>query len=418
MKKLRQLLDDLEPKFAKNKFVHTLFDAADTLLFQPRFITRSGVHIRDGVDLKRTMFHVIIALQLCLLHGVMNIGHQHYIALGMFPEITDGLLQKAIYGLCQILPIVLVVHVVGLGIEILFAAKKGHSVEEGFLVTGVLIPLIMPPDIPLWMVAVATAFAVLVGKEAFGGTGMNILNVALMARVFVFFAYPGAISGDEVWVAYDYSWVHSLANAVLPGEDFLMIGAGIEPVHSFSGATPLALAAKGGWAEVEAATLPNGEQQYSISNLIIGFMPGSIGEMSKVGILAGIGILVATGIGSWRVMLSMLLGCAVMGLTFNVFAGDSPETSFLGVPFYYHFIMGGFLFAMAFMATDPVTAAQTNTGKFVYGFLIGAIGLIIRVSNPAYPEGWMMAILLMNVMAPLIDHYVIQGHIKRRLSRA
>ena len=408
MKPLRNFLDKIEPLAKKNKYTYAVYDGLATFLFVPNHTTHSGSHIRDGIDLKRTMVHVVIALQLCLVVGFFNIGHQHYAALGMYSDVFDGFLQKIVYGLIQILPIIIVVHVVGLGIEFIFAAIKGHAIEEGFLVSGMLIPLIMPPDIPLWMVAVATTFAVLIGKEAFGGTGMNILNVALLARVFIFFAYPGFISGDDCWVAYDYSFLHEFVNNLLPG-DFLNIAAGSTPVDGFSGATPLALAAKGGWAAVT--------EKYSVSDMFVGILPGSIGEVSKIGVLAGVGILLATGIGSWRVMLSMVLGVAFMGTVFNMFAEAMPNAMFLTVPFYYHYIMGGFLFAMAFMATDPVTAAQTNTGKLIYGFLIGTIGLIVRVANPAYPEGWMMAILLMNVMAPLIDHYVIQANIKRRLSR-
>lgn len=406
MNPIRNFLDKIEPAFAKNKFAHTVFDGLATMLFVPNHVTKNGVHIRDGIDLKRTMVHVIIAMQLAFLHGVLNIGHQHYLSLGMFEGLTDGLLQKFVYGLVQIVPVIVVVHLVGLGIEFYFAAKKGHSIEEGFLVSGFLIPIIMPPDIPLWMVGLATAFAVLIAKEAFGGTGMNILNIALTARVFVFFAYPTYISGDYCWVAYDYSWLHRLVNI----NDFLRISEGIQVVDGFSGATPLALAAQGGWDAVMS--------KFSITDLLFGFIPGSVGEMNKIAVIAGAGILIATGIGSWRIMLSMVLGCAAMGIIFNLVATDVPDAPFLAVPYYNHFLMGSFFFAMAFMATDPVTAAQTNIGKVTYGFLIGAVGLIVRVVNPAYPEGWMLAILLMNVLAPLVDHYVIDANIKKRLKRA
>lgn len=427
MKFLQDLLEKVEPATKGNKFLHTTYDAIATFLFQPKETTSGrGVHIKDGMDLKRTMFHVVIAMQLALLHGIVNIGHQHYLSLGLYPDLFDpeGLVFKAIYGLLQILPLIIVVHVVGLGIEFFFAALKGHSVEEGFLVSGMLIPLIMPPDVPLWMVGVATAFAVVIAKEAFGGTGMNILNIALTARVFVFFAYPGEISGDEVWVSHDYNLLHQLVG--LQGHTLDMLGLTAVPaegwksaiVEGFSGATPLALAAKGGWEAVQSATLPSGEQQYSVSNLLWGFIPGSIGEMNKVFIILGAVILMVARIASWRIILSMVAGCAVAGLLMNALGGFVVDANFINVPWYYQFLMGSFFFAMAFMATDPVTAATTNTGKFIYGFSIGMLGLVVRVINPAYPEGWMLAILFMNVFAPLIDHFVLESNMKRRLSRA
>lgn len=427
MQFLRKQLDKVKPLTENNKFLHTTYDAIETFLFQPNHTTQSGVHVRDGMDLKRTMFHVVIALQLCYVHGTLNIGHQHYLSLGMYPGIFDGIGWKFLYGLGQMLPIFIVTHVVGLGIEFFYAAKKGHSVEEGFLVSGALIPLIMPPDIPLWMLAVATAFAVIIAKEAFGGTGMNILNVALTARVFIFFAYPAYISGDFVWVAYEYNFIHNLFG--MEGRDLAMMGLQSLPsglgwsdmvVDGYSGATPLALAAKGGWEAVQSATLPNGEAQYSISNLLWGFMPGSIGEMSKIFVVLGAGILIASGIGSWRIMISLILGAAFMGILLNVIGASffPGEAVFVNVPWPYHFIMGSLLFAMAFMATDPVTASGTQTGKLIYGFMIGAIGMVVRVLNPAYPEGWMLAILFMNIFAPLIDHFVLQGNIKKRVSRA
>lgn len=427
MKLLRNIFEKAKPVAEKNKFLHTTYDALETFFFQPNYTTKLGVHVRDGMDLKRTMVHVVIALQLCYVHGTLNIGHQHYVALGMYPGIFDGLLFKMAYGLIQLLPIFVVAHVVGLGVEFFYAARKGHSVEEGFLVSGALIPLIMPPDIPLWMLAVATAFAVIIAKEAFGGTGMNILNVALTARVFIFFAYPAHISGDLVWVAYDYNIIHQIVG--LEGHDLAQLGLSALPnglgwsdmvVDGFSGATPLALAAKGGWQAVEAATLPSGDAQYSVSNMLWGFMPGSIGEMSKIFVIAGAGILLASGIGSWRIMISLLLGAAFMGIIMNAIgtAFFPGEAIFVNVPWPYHFIMGSMLFAMAFMATDPVTAAGTNAGKLIYGFMIGAIGMIVRVLNPAYPEGWMLAILFMNIFAPLIDHFVLQANMKKRLKSA
>lgn len=426
MKLLRDFLDKVEPVAAKNKYAHAVYDGLATFLFQPNEITQGGVHVKDGMDLKRTMFHVVIAMQLALLHGVVNIGHQHYASIGLYTGLLDGIGWKFLYGLLQLLPIIIVVHVVGLGIEFIFAAIKGHAIEEGFLVSGMLIPLIMPPDIPLWIVALATAFAVLIAKEAFGGTGMNILNIALTARVFIFFAYPTEITGDHVWIAHDYNLLHQLFGLKAHAQDALAqlqaAGANLPGVDAYSGATPLALAAKGGWTAVQSATLPNGEQQYSIFNLLFGFMPGSVGETNKVFIIAGAVLLVLARIASWRVMISMVVGCAFAGLTMNYLAHsmfpDNYTNMFIGVPFQYQFLMGSFFFAMAFMATDPVTAASTNTGKLIYGFMIGCLGLTVRVVNPAYPEGWMLAVLFMNVFAPLIDHIVLSQNMKRRMSRA
>ncbi len=400
MKPIRNLFDKLKPMAEKNNFAHAVYDGLETFFFQPNHITKQGVHIRDGIDLKRTMFHVVIALQLCLLHGTLNIGHWHYAALGMYPGLMEGLVPKMVYGLLQLLPIILVVHIVGLGIEFIFAAIKRHGIEEGFLVSGVLIPLVMPPDIPLWMVATATAFSVVIAKEAFGGTGMNILNVALTARVFVFFAFPTAISGDAVWVSYDYNILHQIVAPIVHATNDVAI------VDGFSGATPMALAVTGG---VEAIN-----EQFSFMDIFLGVIPGSIGESSVPAILFGLLVLIFTGIASWRVMLSMLLGGVVMTLLFNAFAVNP----FMEVPVHYQLCMGGFMFGFVYMATDPVTAAQTNTGKWIYGFLIGFIAILIRVLNPAYPEGVMLAILLLNVFAPLIDHYVIEANIKRRLARA
>lgn len=413
MEPIRKILDKFKPKEEKG-FVYTLWDAADTFFFAPAHTTHIGSHIRDGMDLKRTMIHVVLALQVCYAIGTFNIGHQHYLSHGLFTNWYEAVHLKLLYGLLQLLPIFLVVHVVGLGIEILFAAKKGHSVEEGFLVSGALLPLIMPPDIPLWILAIAVAFAVIIAKEAFGGTGMNILNIALTARVFVFFAYPGEISGDTCWVAYDYNFLHqivgleshTLGQLGLTAQSLLDVGGWSNLIaDGWTGATPLAIAYNEGWEATRAT--------YPIWQMVWGLIPGSIGEMSKVGILFGVGLLLVTKIASWRVMLSMLLGCIFMGILLNLFAVNP----LMAVPWYYHLIIGSFLFAMAFMATDPVTAASTATGKLVYGFLIGAIGMIIRVLNPAYPEGWMLAILLLNVFAPLIDYFVLNANIKRRLSR-
>lgn len=410
MKILRKLFDKLEPIAAKNKYAHTTFDAFHTLFFSPKTTTQSGVHIRDGMDIKRTMIHVVMALQLCLLFGMYNIGHWHYAAYGEFVGFEQGIIQKLLFGLFQMLPIIVVAHVVGLGIEFFFAAKRGHGVEEGFLVTGVLIPLIMPPDIPLSMVAIATAFAVVIAKEAFGGTGMNLLNIALTARVFIFFAYPTYISGDLAWITWDTNWLHNIFNLGASVEEF---GSAMA-VQGFTGATPLGMAAGG--IEVAGQQLMGLEavtHHYSWWELFFGFVPGSIGETSALLVLMGMGLLLMTKVASARIVFSMIVGAVVTGLIFNMAGGNA----FLEVPWYYHLVMGSFFFAAAFMATDPVTAAQTERGKIIYGFMAGMIGMIVRVLNPAYPEGWMMAILFMNVVAPLIDHVVIQSNIKKRLAR-
>lgn len=407
----------IEPDKKKQPFLHTLYDGFFTIAFSPNTVTKGGVHMRDGMDLKRTMIHVVLALQFCLLVGTYNIGHQHFLALGEYTGFLDGFHLKLVHGLIKFLPLVIVANVVGLAIEFYYAHKKGHSIEEGFLVSGMLIPLIMPPDLPLWMLALAVAFAVIIGKEAFGGTGMNIFNIALLARVFVFFAYPTTISGDEVWISALeksadgtmvswYGWAHGLFDMLFSGIGLDTFGAGGAAVaDGYTGATPLGIAAKEGWEAVTAT--------YSTTNMWWGNIPGSVGETSKPAILLGALFLVFTRIASWRIMLSMFLGAVVMGLILNAWGA----TIFMDVPWYYHFYMGSFFFAMAFMATDPVTAASTNTGKWIYGFLIGAVGLIIRVLNPAYPEGWMLAILFMNAFAPTIDHYVLQAHISKREKR-
>jgi Na+-transporting NADH:ubiquinone oxidoreductase subunit B len=412
---LIKFFERIEPDKEKSPLLHTAYDAFFTFAFTPKTVTKGGVHIRDGMDLKRTMVIVVLALQLCYLFGTLNIGHQHFLALGKYDDnLLEGFHLKLFYGLVQILPIWVVTHVVGLGIEFLFAARKKHAVEEGFLVTGALIPLIMPPDIPLWILSLSIVFAVILGKEAFGGTGMNVVNIALLARVFVFFAYPGTISGDEVWVAgltkageggmAEYGWFHlNVLNPLFGSLGWSQFEAGLPVIDGYSGATPLALASKGGWDAVTA--------HYSPAQMFWGFIPGSIGETSKPFIIIGALTLIMTGIASWRIMVSMVLGMAFMGLLLNAWNFDA----YMNIPWYQHFSMGSFLFAMAFMATDPVTAASTNRGKWIYGFLIGMIGLIIRVMNPAYPEGWMLAILFLNVFAPLIDHFVLQSNINKRM---
>lgn len=380
MKSLRRFLDKVKPQFQKGgkyEMFHSTFDAFETFLFVPPHTTHVGSHIRDSIDMKRTMSVVVLALIPSLLFGIWNVGHQHFLS----HAIDADFWAKVAYGAWKVLPIVVVSYVVGLGIEFAFAQYRHHEVNEGFLVTGMLIPLVLPPDIPLWMVAVATAFAVIIGKEVFGGTGMNILNPALTARAFLFFAYPAFMSGDKVWIA--------------------------EKADTYSGATPLAEAALGtGEGTVKFS--------HSLADMFYGTIPGSIGETSALAILIGAIILLVTGVGSWRIMLSTLLGTAFMGLICNLLAVNS----YMEVPFYYHFVMGGLAFGLVFMATDPVTAAQTDVGKYWYGFFIGVLVVLIRVFNPAYPEGVMLAILLMNVFAPLIDHYVVAGNIKRRLKRA
>ncbi|NND06201.1 MAG: NADH:ubiquinone reductase (Na(+)-transporting) subunit B [Saprospiraceae bacterium] len=414
MSKLLEFVKRIEPK--KGTFAHTVYDGFFTLLYTPDEVTHGGTHIKDGVDLKRTMVMVVIALQLCYVFGTYNIGHQHFVALGAYEGFLDGFHLKLFFGLGKLLPIFIVTHVVGLAIEFYYAYKKGHGIEEGFLVSGALIPLIMPPDLPLWILAISVAFAVWIGKEAFGGTGMNIWNIALLARVFVFFAYPTTISGDQAWVAgvtsttpggeAIYGWYHNLCNGIFEMFGAATFEASAKVVDGFTGATPLILAYQGGW---DAVT-----QVYSESQMWWGAIPGSIGETSKPLILLGALLLISLGIGSWRIMVSMIFGAAVMSLLLNLW----DATPFMTVPWYYQFWMGSFWFAMAFMATDPVTATSTNRGKWIYGFLIGFIGIIIRVLNPAYPEGWMLAILLLNTFAPLIDHYILQSNINKRLKRA
>ncbi|MDY0101536.1 MAG: NADH:ubiquinone reductase (Na(+)-transporting) subunit B [Lentimicrobium sp.] len=379
MKALRKQLDKIKPQFQKGgKFekLHSTFDAFETFLFVPDKTTAHGSHIRDSIDMKRTMSIVVIALIPTLLFGIWNAGQQHFMSIGE----TAAFWDKILFGLIKILPIIVVSYVVGLGIEFAFAQIRHHEVNEGFLVSGMLIPLVLPPDIPLWMVALATAFAVIIGKEVFGGTGMNILNPALTARAFLFFAYPASMSGDKVWIA--------------------------EKADAFSGATPLAEAAAG----VSSGTV---HFTHSFMDMFMGFIPGSIGETSTLAILIGALILVYTGIGSLRIMLSVVLGGVFMGGLLNLFGANA----YMQVPFYYHLVMGGFAFGAVYMATDPVTASQTNKGKLIYGFLIGLMAVLIRVLNPAYPEGMMLAILLLNVFAPLIDHYVVEANIKKRLKR-
>jgi Na+-transporting NADH:ubiquinone oxidoreductase subunit B len=414
---LLEFIKKIEPDKKKSPLLHTAYDAFFTFAYAPDTVTKSGTHIKDGVDLKRLMVVVVISMQLCYLFGTYNIGHQHFLAAGEYMGFIEGFHLKLAHGLIKLLPIYVVSMVVGLGIEFYFAAKKGHAVEEGYLVTGALIPLIMPPDIPLWILALSIAFAVIIGKEAFGGTGMNIWNVALLSRVFVFFAYPLTIAGDQCWIsgfekigdgaAVTYGWWHTgFFNSIFEALGLTTFDTTITVVNGYSGATPLALAYEGGWEKVTAT--------FSESQMIWGAIPGSIGETSKVLIVIGALILLVTKVASWRIMAGMLVG--LIGTTWLLNALGS--TPFMNVTWTQHLMMGSFLFAMAFMATDPVTAATTNTGKWIYGILIGFIGLIIRVMNPAYPEGWMLAILFLNTFAPTIDYFVLESNIKKRLSRA
>ncbi|WP_223032866.1 NADH:ubiquinone reductase (Na(+)-transporting) subunit B [Hanstruepera marina] len=391
---LKSTLHNLKEKYKGTKMAPA-FNAIHTFLYLPNETTHNGTHIKVADDLKRTMNTVIMAMVPCLIFGMFNAGYQHYAAFGTPVEFLSW---DAFYiGLIKILPLVIVSYGVGLAIEFLFAVIKKHEVEEGYLVTGMLVPLIVPVDTPLWMLAVAVAFGVVIGKEVFGGTGMNILNPALTIRAFLFFAYPTWMSGDKVWVH----------GAVERANE---IAAGAE-LDAISGETIL-----GGLAQGK-------DLGYSVADMFYGFIPGSVGETSTLLILLGGLFLIFTKIGSWRIMLSSLMGALVMGLIFNgvVDAGWITESSkFYGLMstiWWHHLLIGGFAFGTVFMATDPVTASQTNKGKWIYGFLIGFISILIRVFNPAYPEGVMLAILLMNVFAPTIDHYVVQGNVKRRMKR-
>lgn len=376
MEFLRNRLDTLKKPFAKGekleKFAPAI-NAFDTFLFVPNHTTQKGAHIRDAVDLKRTMVTVIIALLPALVYGIYNTGYQYYSQTGE----TFTFLDAFIHGAWKIVPMIAVSYIVGLTIEFAFAIYRGHEVNEGYLVTGLLIPMIMPVDIPLWMVALSVAFAVLIAKEAFGGTGMNILNPALTARAFAFFAYPTYMSGNKVWV--------SEAGAV----------------DGISGETILGTLAAGG------------QVNYSVFEMFQGAIPGSIAETSTLWVLAGALVLIATGVASWRIMVGGVLGAASIGFLFNLWGANA----LMSFSWMNHLVVGGFAFGIVFMATDPVSAAQTQKGKWIYGFLVGVFCILIRVFNPAYPEGVMLAILLMNVFAPTIDHYVVEGNISKRKKR-
>ncbi len=395
---LKSTLHNLKEKYKGQKMAPA-FNALHTFLYLPNEVTHGGTHIKAADDLKRTMNTVILSLVPCLIFGMFNAGYQHYRAI----EIANGIVREVslfgnfitsdnlILGAITVLPLVIVSYAVGLAVEFLFAVIKGHEVEEGYLVTGMLVPLIVPIDIPLWMLAVAVIFGVVIGKEVFGGTGMNILNPALTIRAFLFFAYPTWMSGDKVWV-------HEAVDRAGTSE-------------AISGETIL-----GSYAQ-------NQDIIYSLSEMFYGFIPGSVGETSKLLIILGALVLIFTKIGSWRIILSTILGALFMGVIFNLVVDAeliSESSKFYGlmsVPYWQHLLIGSILFGAVFMATDPVSASQTNKGKWIYGFLIGFISIMIRVFNPAYPEGVFLAILLMNVFAPTIDHYVVKANVKNRLNR-
>ncbi|WP_026955803.1 NADH:ubiquinone reductase (Na(+)-transporting) subunit B [Algoriphagus vanfongensis] len=397
MKALQNLFDSIKPNFEKGgkweKF-YTLYEGHRTIVFAPDLVTKSkGAQIKDAADLKRVMITVVLAMIPALLFGILNVGEQHFLAVGESATFLD----KALFGLISVLPILIVSYAIGLATEFVFCVVRNHPVSEGFLVSGMLIALVMPPHVPLWQVALATIFAVVIGKEVFGGTGMNILNVAMTARAFLYFAYPAQISGDQVW-----TWLGDKA-----------------AVDGFSGATALGVAYNAsaeGTPVVDALASHNAGlgADFSFMNMFMGWIPGSIGETSTLMALIGAVILVYTGVASWKIIVGGFGGAYAMGMLMNVLAVNE----YMAMPAHYHLVMGGLAFGVVFMATDPVSAAQTETGKWIYGILIGVMTVVIRVTNPAYPEGIMLAVLLMNVFAPLIDYYVVKANKTRRLQRA
>ncbi|MCH7409610.1 NADH:ubiquinone reductase (Na(+)-transporting) subunit B [Belliella sp. DSM 111904] len=402
MKFLRDLLDKQKPLFQKGGKLENFyyaFEAGETFLFSPNHTNAiKGTQVKDAVDLKRMMITVVVAMIPCLLFGIYNTGHQHFLATGQTAGLWEDFGPKALLGLQLVLPIVIVAYAAGGMVEAAFAVIRKHPINEGFLVTGMLIPLVVPATMPLWQVALATVFAVVIAKEVFGGTGMNILNVAMTARAFLYFAYPAQISGDQVWTY--------LGDKTA--------------VDGFSGATALAVAYNAG---VEGETVTSalashnselGSGLFEFANLFMGWIPGSIGETSTLMALVGAAILVATGVASWKIIVSGFAGAYLMGLVMNAFAVNE----YMAMGPEYHLVMGGLAFGVVFMATDPVSASQTEIGKWIYGLLIGILTVIIRVTNPAYPEGIMLAVLFMNVFAPLIDYYVVKANKKRRLQRA
>ncbi|WP_338409963.1 NADH:ubiquinone reductase (Na(+)-transporting) subunit B [uncultured Flavobacterium sp.] len=397
---LKQNLHNLKEKYKGTKMEQS-FNALHTFLYTPNITTHTGAHVRDAADLKRVMNTVIMSLIPALIFGMFNAGYQHFGQINGFPQ--EGLafltshfwnLDNLLLGASKILPMLIVSYGVGLGVEFIFATVKKHEVEEGYLVTGMLVPLIMPIDLPLWMLAVAVIFGVIIGKELFGGTGMNILNPALTIRAFLFFNWAAWMSGDKVWV-------HG-------AKEGMMNAAGTDAI---SGETIL------------GALAANKQIAYSAQEMFLGMIPGSVGETSTFAILLGAAFLIFSGIGSARIMISSVVGALVMGLIFNGLVDSDiilEGTKFYGLmsfPFWQHLFVGGIAFGIVFMATDPVSASQTAKGKIIYGFFIGFFSILIRVFNPAYPEGVMMAILLMNVFAPTIDHYVVQANVKRRMNR-
>ena len=383
---LRQIVDKIKPNFEKGGKLHafrSVFGGFETFLFVPNHTAKSGSNIHDCFDSKRMMIMVCLALVPALLFGMYNVGYQHFLAAGMLEAAT--FMQVFGYGFLAVLPKIIVSYLVGLGIEFTVAQWKGEEIHEGFLVSGLIIPMIVPVGTPLWIIALATAFAVIFAKEIYGGTGMNIFNVALVTRAFIFFAYPSVISGDAVWVATD---------------SIFGLGADID---GYTAATALGQAAV---AEAPAWDM----------NMVWGFIPGSIGETSVVAIALGALILLGSGIASWKTMLSVFVGGGLMAWVFNQIG--NPENAVAMMPWYQHLALGGFCFGAVFMATDPVTSCRTECGKYIYGFLIGVVAILIRVLNPGYPEGMMLAILLMNLFAPLIDYYVYQSNISKRAKRA
>ena len=386
---LRKFVDKIKPTFSeggKLSFLHSTFGGFETFLYAPNIVTKRGAHIRDCNDIKRVMITVVVALIPALLFGMYNLGRLAGV---------EGVFDAFIYGLIEMLPMIVVSYGTGLLIEFIFAERRKHEVYEGFLVSGLLIPMVMPIGVPLWMVAVATAFAVIIGKEVFGGTGMNVFNPALLARAFAFFAYTPQMSGENTW--FSSSSIHKF------------LGMDVAPVATSTGATPLAnLADHGQLSDVatDQVVAPM-LQNISVSDAFFGFIPGSIGETSTFAILIGAAILLFTGVASWRIMLTVFAGGLAMGYVFQA-------VGMTDYPAYYHLIVGGFAFGAVFMATDPVTSAQTNTGKWIYGLMVGALAVLIRVVNPAYPEGMMLSILFMNALAPLIDYFVVERNIARR----
>ena len=394
MNALRKQIDKIKPAFTKGgrfSALESVFDGFETFLFVPNTTSkRRGTHVHDAIDSKRTMSVVIFALLPALLFGMYNVGLQHNIALG----VTAGFWSTFFYGFLSVLPQIVVSYAVGLGIEFIIAQLKHEEIQEGFLVTGILIPMIIPVETPLWMMAIATAFAVVFAKEVFGGTGYNVFNVALITRAFLFFSYPAAMSGDSVWVRL--------------GSTFGLGGEG-KVVDGFSGATPLGQVAAGNVADIHN-TLGNPLTDW---DAFLGFLPGSVGEVSTLAILIGAAILIFTGIASYKIMVSGVVGAVVMALGFNAIGA----TAAMQLSPLHHLLYGGFAFGIVFMATDPVTAARTEMGKWIYGFLIGVMVVFIRVLNAGYAEGMMLAILLMNTFAPLIDYIVVERNAQKRLAR-